>query len=103
MTIEITTSASADQSVASIRTREVSDVGPMGRNQTRISLARVGWGLHPVSEATDGFDEVDAELLAKPAHENLDRVGIAVEILIIHMLHQLRAGDDLTHVMHQIG
>ena len=56
-----------------------------------------------VAESPHGLDDFHAELLAQPADENLDRVGIAVEILIVEMLDQLGARHHPALMMHQIG
>jgi hypothetical protein len=48
-------------------------------------------------------DDVHAELLAQPADEDLDGVGVAVEVLIVEMLRQLAPGDDAAHVVHEVG
>ena len=60
-------------------------------------------GADDVAEAARGLDDVDAELLAQPADEDFDRVGIAVEVLLVEMLDDLGARDDAAGVMHQIG
>ena len=56
-----------------------------------------------VAEAADGGDDVGAQLLADAGDEHLDRVRIAVEILIVDMLDQLGAADHLALVVHQIA
>ena len=47
-----------------------------------------------VAEAAHGLDDVDAELLAQAADEDLDGVRVAVEILVVEVLGQLAARDD---------
>ena len=64
-----------------------------------FGLARV----EEIAEPAHGLDDVDAELLAKPADEHLDGVGIPVEILIVEMLGQLAARDDAARMVHEIG
>src|SRR5690348_16779724 len=56
-----------------------------------------------VAEAADGGDHVGAELLADARHEHLDRVRIAVEVLIVDMLDQLGPADDLALVVHEVA
>src|SRR5690348_11707018 len=58
---------------------------------------------HAISHAADGPQHVDAELLAQTADEHLDGVRIAIEILVIKMLDELGARNDLALVMHEIG
>ena len=45
----------------------------------------------PVAEAADGLDHVGRDLLAQPADEHLDGVGVAVEVLLVEVLDQLGA------------
>src|SRR6188508_1514701 len=59
--------------------------------------------LEAVAQAPDGGDDVGPQFLADARHEHLDRVRIAIEILIVDMLDQLGAADDLALVMEQIG
>ncbi len=58
---------------------------------------------HAVAHAADGFDHVHAHLLAQATDEDLDRVGIAIEILIVEMLDEFGARDDFAHMVHEIG
>src|SRR5262245_23128463 len=57
----------------------------------------------PVAETADGFDHVRRDLLAQPADEHLDGVGIAVEVLLVEVLDQLRARNYPLVVMHEVG
>src|SRR5688500_4847714 len=59
--------------------------------------------LERITQPADGRDHIRSELLPDARDENLDRVGIAVEILVVNMLDQLGTGNDLALVMHQIG
>src|SRR5262245_40867976 len=65
-------------------------------------LARIGQ-CEQVAQAPHRLDHVDTQLLADAADENFDRVGVAVKILIIKMLDQLRARHHTTGVMHQVS
>src|SRR5262245_56383274 len=65
-------------------------------------LARIGRGQQ-IAEAAHGLDHVDAELLADAADEYLDGVAVAVEVLVVEMLHQFGARHDAPGVMHQVG
>ena len=56
-----------------------------------------------IAEAAHGLDDVDIELLADAADEHLDRIGVAVEVLIVEMLDQFGARDHASRMMHQIG
>src|SRR5271166_5189473 len=80
-------------------------VSPAARDslrRTRRSAALFLDAYH-IAEAARGLDDVDTELLAQPADEYLDRVRIAVEILLVEVLDNLAARDDPSRVMHQIG
>src|SRR5215475_16014114 len=81
--------AAIQQAAARIRrsARELSFIS--GRRQT-------------VAETTDRRDVVGAELLAQAADEHLDRVRLAIEVLVVDVLDQLRARDDLALVVHEI-
>ena len=46
---------------------------------------------------------IDTELLADAADEDLDGVGVAVEILVVEMLDQLGARHHAAGMVHQIG
>src|ERR1700676_927713 len=65
-------------------------------------LARIG-RREQIAEAADGLNDVDPELLADTADEDLDRVGVAVEILVVEMLDQLGARHRAAGMVHQIG
>src|SRR4051812_13485028 len=56
-----------------------------------------------IAEATDSLDDVDVELLADAADEDLDGVGVAVEVLVVEMLDQLGAGHNASRMVHQVG
>src|SRR5665647_732157 len=60
------------------------------------SFARRFVGIvEAVAKSTDRRNHVGAQLLANPGDEDLDRVRIAVEILIVDMLDQFGAADHL--------
>src|ERR1700730_14416838 len=56
-----------------------------------------------IAEPANGLDHVRRDLLPQAPDENLDGIGIAVEVLLVEMLDQLRAGDDPLVVMHEVG
>ncbi len=56
-----------------------------------------------VAEAAHRLDQIAAELAPDAPDKHLDRIGIAIEILIVEMLDQLGAGDDAALVVHEIG
>ncbi len=56
-----------------------------------------------IAEPAHGLDHLDVQLLAQPADEDLDGVGIAVEVLVVEMLDQLGARDHAAGMMHEIG
>jgi hypothetical protein len=59
-------------------------------------------GVDTVAETADRFDQIDAELLAQAADKNLDRIGVAVKILIVEMFRQFGARDHLVGMVHEI-
>src|SRR5579871_2439134 len=72
----------------------------MSRKASELNLIVLGRRIvETIAEATHRLDEVGVELLAQAADEHLDRVGVAVEILVIEMLDELGARDDLALVM----
>src|SRR5438067_3049590 len=65
-------------------------------------LARIGRGEH-VAEPAHSLDHLDAELLADASHEDLDRIRVAVEILVVKVLDQFGTRDHAASVVHEIG
>src|SRR5690606_25386257 len=59
-----------------------------------------------IAAATQGFDRLDrivrVELATQAADEDFDRVAVAIEVLRIQPLGQLRLGDDLAGAMHEV-
>src|SRR5437868_4217079 len=66
-------------------------------------LAGIRRRIEKIAETANGLDQIDAEFLSQAADENLDGVGIAVEVLIVEVLNKLGAGNDAAHMMHEIG
>src|SRR3546814_17886945 len=62
-----------------------------------------GGFVEAVSEAADCGDDIGAKLLPYAGDENLDRVRITVEILIVDMLDQFGAGNHLALVVKPIA
>src|SRR4051794_24963109 len=89
-TAPATRSASALPPAAISATRRVSDLG--------FILPR----SDPIAHAADGLDHVHPELLPQPPYKDFDRVGIAVEILIVEMLGQFRPGNHLARMVHEV-
>src|SRR5207237_4778181 len=56
----------------------------------------------PVAEAAHRLDQRDSELAPQPRDEDLDRVGVTLEVLCIDVLGQLALRDDAPAVVHQI-
>src|SRR6186997_2522838 len=59
--------------------------------------------LKAVTEAANGSDRIRAQLLSDARYEHLDRVAVAVEVLVVDMLNELGSADDLALVVHQVG
>src|SRR5271156_3476471 len=74
------------------------------RNSRSASeLARIARRREEVAEAAHGLDDLDPELLADAPDEDLDGVGIAIEVLVVEMLDQFGARHHPPGVMHQVG
>src|ERR1700728_2428815 len=85
-------------------TMRMISVQPVAQRNKRSAseLVRIG-RREQIAEAPHGLNHVNAELLADAADEDLDGVGVAVEILIVKMLDQFGAGYDTAGMVHQIG
>src|SRR5690606_26557369 len=71
------------------------------RAASELSLIRrIG---QAIAEAADGTDPLAADLLAQSSDEDLDNIGIPVEVLVVDVLGQLGARDDSALVVHQVG
>src|ERR1700681_4353606 len=70
--------------------------------RTASELSRIAGFDDPVTETANGLDQVGRDLLAQAPDEDLDRVRVAVEILVVEMLDQLGARDDAVAVVHEI-
>ena len=55
-----------------------------------------------IAQAAHGPDQIGPGFAPQTSDEDFYGIGILVEILIIEMLHQLRAGDDLALMMHHV-
>src|SRR5689334_8556897 len=71
-------------------------------SRSASELARIGQ-CQQVAQPPYRLNHVDTELLANPSDEYLDGVGIAIEILVVKVLDQLRARHHAAGVMHEIG
>src|SRR5262245_66595736 len=71
-------------------------------SRSASELARIGQ-CEQVAEAPYRLDHVDTELLANPPDEDLDGVRVAIKILIVKVLDQLRARHHAPGVVHEIG
>src|SRR5690242_1815648 len=56
-----------------------------------------------IAKPAHRLNEARVEFLAQAAYEDLDRVGVAVEILVVKMLHQFGARYNLAAMMGKIG
>src|SRR5689334_21151094 len=59
--------------------------------------------VETVTQTTHGLDEIGVELLAQAADKHLDRVGVAIEVLVVEMLDQFGSRHHLALVMGEIG
>jgi len=53
--------------------------------RTASELARIG-RRQQITKSSHRLDHVDAELFANAPDENLDRVGVTIEVLVVQML-----------------
>ncbi len=61
------------------------------RTRAVTDLTYIVGRLHAIAEPANGFDEVDADLLAKTSDKDLNGVGIAIEILVITCARSVRS------------
>src|SRR5665213_2962134 len=78
-----------------------SDAAAMRRKASELVFS-IAWNDDAIAKPADCLDDVRRHLLAQPADENLDRVRVAIEVLIVEMLDQLSAGDDPIAVVHEV-
>src|SRR5215468_9327065 len=71
-------------------------------SRSASELARIGQ-REQIAQAAYRLDHVDAELLADATDEDLDRIGVPIEVLIVKVLDELGARHHAAGVMHQIG
>src|SRR5258705_4941098 len=79
------------------------DAVAQANRRTASELPRISWRREKISKPANRLDDVDPELLADAADEDLDRIRIAIEILVVEVLDELGARDHPTGMMHQIG
>src|SRR3954462_4074510 len=72
---------------------------------SRMPEGLFGFGgrVEAVTQAAHGLDQIGVQLLAQAADKDFDRVGVAVEILVIEMLDQFGARHHLAAMMGEIG
>src|SRR5215470_4439855 len=71
-------------------------------SRSASELARIGQ-CEQVTQPPHRLDHVDAELLANPSDEDLDGVGVAIKILVVKVLDQLRTRHHAAGMVHEIG
>src|SRR5262249_46352177 len=71
------------------------------RSASELSLIRSL--AHAVSETADRLDHVAGNFLPQSADKYFDRVRIAIKILIVKVLDQLRARNDPAIVVHEVS
>ncbi|MDG5975977.1 peptidase [Hydrogenophaga taeniospiralis CCUG 15921] len=65
-------------------------------------MGRGGGRDQPVAQPPHGLDAGLGQLLAQPAHEHLDGVGVAVEVLGVDVFGQFGARDHRARAVHQV-
>src|SRR5690606_37723012 len=95
----------SDTATATAGAPSPADAASLAALTAMASLAAAGLVgvVEAVAKSTDGGDHVGTQLLADAGDENLDRVRIAVEILVIDVLDQLGSADHLALVVHQVA
>src|SRR5262245_47537624 len=88
-----TTSPSTVQIAAPAMSRKVSEL-VLGISLSALVSDLAGL-IQAVAETADGVDHIDTEFLAQTSDEDFDGVRVAVEILIVEMLDQIRARHHL--------
>src|SRR5580698_4511635 len=96
-----TASASIAQIAAAAIRRAASELKPSELN--RKMLGAKGRIFQAVAQAAYGLDQIGVQLFAQPADEHFDGVGVTVEILVVKMLDQFGARDDLATLIGEIG
>src|SRR5580692_8390381 len=82
----------------------ITTVQPVAQRKSRSAseLARIG-RCEQITETAHRLNDVDTKLLADAADEYFDRIGVAVEILVVKMLDQFGARHHASGMVHQIG
>src|SRR5690606_27282042 len=70
------------------------------RKASELSL--IGLLGEPVTETADGLDQISRDFFTQPADEDLDRVAVAIEVLVIEMLDKLGARHHPLVVVHEV-
>src|SRR5262249_37667832 len=74
------------------------------KNSRRASeLRRIARRSEQIAKPAHGLDDIDAELFAHAADEDLDGVGVAIEILVVEMLDQFTARNHAAGMVHEVG
>src|SRR5215813_11250139 len=72
-------------------------------SRSASELAFIAGLRETVAETADGLDHVGRDLLAQAADEHFDGVGVAVEVLLVEVLDELRARDHPLVVVQEVG
>src|SRR5215212_1485609 len=65
-------------------------------------LVRI-WHVQEVAEPAHGLDHVHAELFSNSTDKYLDRIGVAIEVLVVEMFDQFGARYNASGMVHEIG
>src|SRR5690242_18587996 len=86
------------------RSRNSLDTSPqMDASFSIIALALGGRFAQPIARSAHRLYYIHGYFLAQAANEHLDRVRVAVEVLLVEVLDQLRARHDAAVVVHHVG
>src|ERR1700730_911437 len=73
------------------------------KRRSASELRRIARRCEEITQAAHRLNHVNAELLADAPYENFDRIGVAIEILIVEMLDQFATRDYAARMMHEVG
>src|SRR5258706_3721601 len=70
-------------------------------NRSASELVRI-WHMQEIAEPAYGLNHVHAELFSNTADKYLDRIGVAIEVLVVEMFNQLSTRHHAAGMVHEI-
>src|SRR4051794_3860066 len=71
-------------------------------NLSASELVRI-WHIQEVTEPAHRLNHIHAELFSNTADEYLDRIGVAIEVLVVEMFDQFGTRHHAAGMVHEIG